>query len=158
MTAVFSRCLTYRYLLTRVLRDGPSTLLFIMCNPSTADGTTDDPTIRRCLGFARDLQFDRLHVVNLWAIRSTAPQAVRLPNAVGSHNDLIIRAQIKLAHTIVCAWSDWGATHGRDQQVRSIAQSCGRTLHCLGLTKSGNPRHPLYLRRTTALQVYLQVY
>ena len=76
MSVVYSPCQTWRYLLRRDLGDGAGTLNFVMLNPSTADAVRNDPTVARCVGFARRWGFRRLLVTNLFALRSPLPRAL----------------------------------------------------------------------------------
>jgi hypothetical protein len=146
----------YRYLLERDWDDVEQpasrerTVGFVMLNPSTADASVDDPTIRRCVGFARAWGYTRLLVGNLFALRATDPAELRTRLApVGPRNDGVLLALPMLAEIIVCAWGVHGAFRGRDAQVLEVLRGATlRTGHIrhLGLTKAGAPRHPLYLR------------
>lgn len=139
----------YRYHLTRFWNPSVHGLAFVMLNPSTADGTTDDPTIRRCMRFARDLGFGGLHVVNLYAFRATKPadlwQAI---DPVGPDNDAYLRRTFLAASTVgKPVIAAWGANARPDRVAHVLDLPLAReSLHHLGLTKSGAPRHPLYLR------------
>ncbi len=140
----------YRYRLWRRLGPGDRTAVFVMLNPSTADARVNDPTIRKCLGFATRWGFDRLEVVNLYAYRATDPGKLwRVDDPVGTDNDRMIRA-ICTDHPerIVCAW---GAHAGRDRalEVHDMLVGAGLELHRLSLTKDGQPGHPLMLAYTT---------
>jgi hypothetical protein len=138
----------YRYDLTRTWGnlDGPAT--FIMLNPSTADAAADDPTIRRCIGFARSWGCDGLRVVNLYALRSTDPRSLWThPDPVGPDNDTAIAdAASAAAYDDLPLVAAWG-THARPDRVeRVLALPYVRDrLQCLGVTNAGAPRHPLYL-------------
>jgi hypothetical protein len=113
-----------------------------MLNPATADEINDDPTIRRCLGFARSWGFGALAVGNLFAFRTPSPALLRsAPEPIGEKNDewlVRLRAESDLA---VAAWGDHGRFLRRGAAVRAALPA----LHHLGLTKLGEPRHPLYL-------------
>ncbi|HEP1206998.1 TPA: DUF1643 domain-containing protein [Stenotrophomonas maltophilia] len=149
-TAVISDCGNYRYLLTRpseVTRPERGTALFLMLNPSTADAAVDDPTIRRCRGFAKAWGCNGLTVANLFALRSTDP-AMLLSHAdpIGPLNDDWLR---RLAHEygdVVCAWGAHSMAVGRSIVVAQLLRQAGARLWCLGATKHGFPRHPLYVR------------
>ena len=91
-SADFSACGTYRYALRRIWLPAAPQVLFIGLNPSTADEKSDDPTIRRCLGFARSWGYGGLIVANLFAYRATAPSALReARDPIGPLNDLVDR-------------------------------------------------------------------
>lgn len=131
--------------------------LFIMLNPSTATDTADDPTIRRCIGYAQGWGYDILEVANLFSYRATMPDELyRIQDPVGPGNDLHILKAAERAEVIVCAWGAHGAKDDRGGAV--LRMLAGRTtpapLTCLGFTGSGSglqPRHPLYLRRNLPL-------
>lgn len=146
--AQFDRSGTYRYSLTRCWSGHGATVVFIMLNPSTADARQDDPTIRRCIGFARAWGFSALEVVNLFAYRAAHPARLRAaPRPVGPRNDRHLRAALARADAVVAAWGVHGAWLGRDRAVAGMLDDPGLGLapQCLGLTKGGHPRHPLYL-------------
>jgi hypothetical protein len=136
----------YRYRLSRTWADGKR-CAFVMLNPSTADGMKDDPTIRRCTGFAQTLGFGGYTVVNLFALRATDP-AVMLaqPDAVGPENHKFLAIAMVAADRVFAAW---GGTHKRviaqAEAVRALAQKTGVPLDALKLSKNGTPCHPLYL-------------
>lgn len=146
MTAFISECGRYRYALTRDVAPltGEGTCTFIMLNPSTADAEQDDPTIRRCIGFARSWGFARLKVVNLFAFRSTDPrELLACGDPSGPENLCTIAKVVGGSDLVVCAWGAFplaGAEH-----VRLVLELIGGP-HCLGLTANGSPRHPLYVR------------
>lgn len=150
--ALISDCGRYRYWLARSWSDEPR-VVFVMLNPSTADARLDDPTIRRCLGFARTWGAGGLVVVNLFALRATNPAALlAVADPVGPDNDAHL-----IGHAGGCALNDpplavvaaWGAkgTHlGRDRRVVTMLRARGVHLQCLGKTAEAHPRHPLYVR------------
>lgn len=149
--ADFSECGTYRYALWREWGDGPA-VNFVMLNPSTADAEKDDPTIRRCIGFAKGWGFDRLVVTNLFALRSSDPKVLyRHESPIGPDNDSVLLARAAGAHWIVFAW---GAHVGVERGVRVAEMLRGFHPGCLGRTKDGCPRHPLYLPKNAALEPY----
>lgn len=141
----------YRYWLRRQLGEDPAApaLVFVMLNPSTADATTDDPTIRRCKAFAVRDGWGALEVVNLYALRSTDPAALwRDPDPVGPDNDRHLLAACRRAVAVVAAW---GAAPGlrpslRAAQVAGMLEREGIRLVSLGRTGSGHPTHPLYVK------------
>jgi hypothetical protein len=140
---------TYRYLLWRSWDQQRPRLGFMMLNPSTADATQDDPTIRRCLGFAHAWGYGSLEVVNLFAYRSPTPKALgKVPDPVGPENDRYLLACTQRVQTLILAWGNHGSFHNRHLQVLSLLAD-GQPLYCLGLTQAGQPRHPLYLSRNT---------
>lgn len=143
--AVISPCGRYRYTLTRRWGEG-APLLFVMLNPSTADASVDDPTIRRCLGFARREGFQALEVVNLFAFRATDPaELVTAVCPIGPDNTRHLIEARRRAGLVVAAWGAFvpRAYRDRPQDVINVL-ACG--LLCLGMTAKGEPRHPLFVR------------
>lgn len=151
MSAVISDCGKYRYHLSRHfdMAATSGTCCFIMLNPSTADAMLDDPTIRRCIGYAKSLGCGNLEVVNLFAYRSTSPDVLYGMSrdvAVGQDNDHHIIAAAALASPVICAWGNHGALFGRDQEVLKMLRERGVTPTALKVSKTGQPGHPLYLK------------
>lgn len=151
MSAIISECGAYRYTLTR--GDAPR-LCFVMLNPSTADASMDDPTIRRCLGFAKREGCAGIEVLNLYALRSTNPKLLWSHfDPVGPDNDRqLFWASIRYMK-IVAAWGA-NAKPERVGQVRGILEGNGISLFHLGLTKGGMPKHPLYLAGDAPLEYW----
>lgn len=140
----------YRYWLGREWSTG-YLLPFVMLNPSTADAQVDDPTIQRCMGFARREKAAGMTVYNLYAFRATDPKMLRSAiNPVGSDNENILRALVEGAarddHPIVCAWGQHPMAHLHGFNFCQMARKHGARLKCLGMTNRGYPRHPLYVR------------
>ncbi|MFJ8657505.1 DUF1643 domain-containing protein [Streptomyces rochei] len=145
----------YRYLLTRIWDPAVPPVVYVMLNPSTADAMTDDATIRRCRSFAVREGAGGLVVVNLFALRSTDPRALtRHPEPVGPVNDAFIRRTVTGAHRVIAAWGAAGIQNGRAEAVTGLLRARGVTVHCLGRTATGQPRHPLYLPATAGLEEY----
>jgi hypothetical protein len=154
LSAYFSPDRVYRYSLTRDVAplDGEGTVTFIGLNPSTADETQDDPTIRRCISFARRWGFARLKMLNLYAYRSTDPKGLRDPDdPVGPENLCTIAKVVGSSDLVICSWGACiaGQTWARDEVLPLIAAP-----HSLGLTQQGFPRHPLYVRADTPPQPF----
>ena len=130
---------------------------FLMLNPSTADAFVLDPTIKRCKAFALAWGADVLEVVNLYTIRSTDPKKLREPG-IDLGIDEIADEEIGLAcgdaAIVVAGWGNHGWIEGRGAIVRDRLTSAGIELHHLGLTKEARPKHPLYLKATTRLEVW----
>lgn len=142
----------YRYLWGQVWPDGRDIVTWIMLNPSTADEHQDDATIRRCRDFSKRWGFSTMLIVNLFALRSSRPLALqRADDPVGPLNDLAIEEAAKSAALVVCAWGNHGWWLGRDQIVLDKLRDWGVEPHCLGLTASLRPKHPLRLARETEL-------
>ena len=118
-----------------------------MLNPSTADESSDDPTIRRCIGFARAWAYGGLEVVNLFALRATDPRELRVAaDPIGGLNDAYLLDAAARATAMVIAWGAHGVFRSRGAAALTLLSPRARLL-ALGWTNSGEPRHPLYLRR-----------
>ncbi len=142
-SAAFSECGTYRYQLWRRWDESKPYVCFIGLNPSTADALTNDPTIRKCMKFARTWGYGALCMVNLFAFRATDPRDMkRAPDPVGPANDLHLANCCKGAARVVAAWGVDGKHQGRAIGVRALLSGCD--LHHLGLTDAKEPKHPLY--------------
>lgn len=140
----------YRYLLGRSWGHGPR-MLWVLANPSTADALDDDPTVRRCVGFATRHGYGGLLVVNLWAWRATDPRELaRVADPVGRENDAFIAHATRASSGPVVL--GWGARGERSRVDAVLALLGDRPVRCLGVTRSGHPRHPLYVSRTTRLR------
>lgn len=148
--AVISPCGLYRYQLWRTWGRADHLLTFIMLNPSTADADQDDPTIRRCIGFAKRDGFGGIRVLNLYALRSTDPKALpRHANPKGPANDehlIWAFTGARLLHLpVIAAWGADKLAQPRGRTVATLAARHSVALQCLGKTKDGCPKHPLYL-------------
>ncbi len=163
-TAVVSDCNKFRYSLSRSWGPG-ARMLFVMLNPSTADAIDDDPTIRRCIGFAKREKCEQIEVVNLFAYRATDPRELLkhgLVDSIGVHNRHYIQAAAKRAAIIVFAWGAHRAARmilddalSMEVNVTAWIQAVVSVpIHNLGITKNYSPRHPLYLPANAPLLPY----
>lgn len=147
--AHFSTDEKYRYLLGRRISDSPNRLLLIMLNPATADESKNDATITRCINFAERWKFGILEVVNLFAFRTShVAELRRAHEPIGANNDEWISKALAAADRVVLAWGNHGAYKGRSRQVKRMALNVAQPYH-LGLNKTGEPKHPLYLPAST---------
>lgn len=155
-SAVLSPCRVYRYRLDRVWDEQTPPLVWVMLNPSTADHTEDDATIRRCISFAGRAGHGGLTVVNLFALRSKDPKQLRThADPIGPYNESALLDATADAARVVVAWGDVGrAERAQARAVTALLTGHGRPLECLGLTGKGHPRHPLYVRDETQLTPY----
>jgi len=145
-SAIISECGKYRYVLSRIWNDDAfiPKVAFIMLNPSTADATTDDATIRRCISFAKSWGYGGLHVANLFAYRATNPkELLTAKNPVGDKNDYYLsRIQIQGNNCdVVFAWGCFPEHIKRMKEVLKIFPF-GMAIK---VSKDGFPMHPLYL-------------
>lgn len=144
----------YRYSLWRSWDDQKPRIGFIMLNPSRADAVVNDPTIRRCLNFAQTWGYGGLEVVNLFAYRTASPMNLRqVTNPVGVKNDRYLITLHQRVDRILLAWGNWGGLLQRDREVLGLLGD-RQPLYCLGITKTQQPRHPLYLKATVLPEVY----
>ncbi len=132
----------YRYALWRIWdRDLPA-VMFIGLNPSTADARIDDPTLVRCMGFARDWGYGGVYTANLFAFRATDPRDMKAARApVGRDNDRVIVDLATRVDKVIAAWGNDGIYLDRAEAVRALVPG----LHYLKMNRSGQPAHPLYL-------------
>lgn len=145
--ARFSVCGAYRYRLWRIWGEGEPArrLCMIMLNPSTADEFKNDPTVERCCRRARMWGYDRLDVVNIFALRSTDPKGLYLcDDPVGEDNDAAILEAARSADLAVAAWGNHGRLGDRGQHVMDLLKGAGIALHAFKLSQVGEPVHPLY--------------
>lgn len=142
--ALISPCEKYRYWLSRNWDYKKPFIAFVMLNPSTADANNDDPTIRRCISFAKYWGYGGIAVFNLYALRATNPKNLWInSNPIGPDNDKHLR-KLSDRDRIVCAWG----ANAKTERVRDfveLSKDMPDKLYCLGKTKSGSPRHPLYM-------------
>lgn len=150
--ALISRCGRYRYWLQRLWDENRPPLVFIGLNPSTADALVDDPTIRRCIGFARDWGYGGIYMLNLFAYRTRDPaEMIAEKDPFGPENEYWLRNTAELADEpgseimVIAAWGNDGVHLNHDKEVVKMFPN----LKCLGVNKSGQPKHPLYLPKTT---------
>ena len=150
--AALSPCGTWRYVLRRRWGPGP-VMVWVMLNPSRADGKVDDHTIRRCVALAKRDGFDAIVVINLYAYRTPYPAELDgAADAVGPANDAVIAFVLQRADAVVAAW-------GGDVRVARrlpvvLAAARGKTITCLGTTTTGAPRHPSRVARDATFVPY----
>ncbi|MEO0769333.1 MAG: DUF1643 domain-containing protein [Cyanobacteria bacterium J06649_4] len=170
-TAVFDRTGRHRYRLDRQWKQARGqtggqekdqkdtntgqAVAFVMLNPSAADHTKDDPTLRACIQFAQRWAYSSLSVVNLFSYRTAHPQELRkVKRPVGKENDSHLIQAVTAADKVVLAWGNWGELHGRDRTILQLLTPHAHKLYCLRRNQSGQPCHPLYIRRDTPLQPF----
>jgi hypothetical protein len=143
--ALFSEDRRYRYHLWRTWAPGPR-MLFVMLNPSIANESKPDPTMTRCMGFARREGCGGLDIVNLYALVSRHRDALLVAKApVGPDNDATVaRVAAAADGPIVAGWGTW--PHIPRGRIDAILAAVARPMLCLEVTKNGMPGHPLYLR------------
>lgn len=149
--ATFSPCKKYRFELWRIWDARTPAAMFIGLNPSTANESHDDPTIRRCIGFARRFEYGGLVVCNLFAYCATdTKEMLAAGDPVGRDNDAYLIKNAKDAGIVIAAWGNNGRYLNRSGSVGAMIQN----LYCLKLNASGEPAHPLYLPKDAQLSMF----
>jgi hypothetical protein len=150
--AYISSCGRYRYWLSRVWNDSKPLVCWVLLNPSTADHRKDDPTIRRCMSFAKQWKAGGIVVVNLFALRATNPKELYLsPDPIGPENDDTIMRYASGNCKVVAGWGVHGGYLNREVDIIKMMNSHEVELECLGVTKGSHPKHPLYVSTDTKL-------
>lgn len=152
--AVYSSCEKYRYSLTVEWGDGRR-LLYVMLNPSKATELANDPTIERCERRARQLGYGSFRVVNLFGLRETSPKRLkkaRKPEGLGNTDHL--SKAVQWSDDILAAWGVHGGHLDQGPKVETLLRRGNQALLCLGLTKAGHPRHPLYVSYSTQPEIW----
>lgn len=158
--ARISDCGRFRYFLRRSWPEispfGAQRLVVIMLNPSTADHQVDDPTVRKMMSFAMREGFREVTIVNLFAYRSSSPGVLKAHGfPVGVETDAFITAAVRMSDAVLCAWGAHAEGLARVDEVRAILRRYPMLpIFCLGRTKAGEPRHPLYLSNGTPFEVF----
>lgn len=152
-TATISECNKYRYDLLRVWDETTPYLMFIGLNPSTADHEQDDPTIKRCIGFAESLNFGGICMCNLFAFRATKPSDMMSSSSpIGIDNDSYVKLHAEKAGMVIAAWGNAGDYLNRDKEVLALLSKVD--VFALEINKSGQPKHPLYISNDTKPELY----
>ena len=167
MLATISACGKYRYRLERELGQIGPTVMFLMVNPSTADATQDDPTIRKCKGFASKLGGGTLLVGNLFAYRATDVTELRKTrDPVGPDNDKHLREMLYSADIVIAAWGSlnklpevlrprWkDVVRLADERVELTGERRCRSLSCIGVCADKHPKHPLMVGYDTPVTAW----
>lgn len=163
--AVFSEDRAHRLILWRRwdgrsepgIPNGCKLIAWIMCNPSTADASEDDATLRRCISFTKALGYEGLLVVNLWSFRAKDPKELegKHQRAKTRDTDKYIRKAVSAADRIIAAWGASGPQADRCVEVQElIGRRRKAPLSCLGKTQTGEPKHPLYVKKATPLEPF----
>lgn len=151
-SAIFSPDREHRYCLFRNWSKDPfdwPKVAFIGLNPSTADESFNDPTVTRCIGFAKRWGYGGMVMLNAFAYRATDPNVMKAhADPIGPENDEYILRVVDYCDMVVLCWGVHGSHIGRDAHMGDLLHSFRDKLHCLGKTKGGSPKHPLYLKST----------
>lgn len=151
-SAELSYCRNYRYALWRTWDNSKPRVMFIGLNPSTADETQDDPTLRRCMNYAQAWGFGGVSTANLFAYRATEPTDMKKAKCpIGDQNDKWLKQLVTESNLVIAAWGNDGSFLNRSAQVRQFLPE----LHCLKVNKSGEPAHPLYQKADLSPMLFL---
>ena len=143
--AKLSKCRRYRFALWRVWDESKPHAMFIGLNPSTADENEDDPTLTRCISYAKSWGYGGVCMANLFSFRATEPKdMLAASDPVGRNNDKWLMILSNEADLVIAAWGNTGGHMDRSKHVRQLLSN----LHCLKINKSGEPAHPLYQKST----------
>ena len=151
--AEISECSKYRYSLWRIWDKDKPIFTFIGLNPSTADHVQDDPTITRCINFAKSWGGGGIYMANLFAYRATKPQEMMAQeDPIGTQNDEYLHRLASQSKHIIACWGNDGAFKERSAFVKQLLKD---KLYYLELNKSGEPKHPLYIHSSTQIKPFL---
>ncbi len=167
---LFSKCRSYRWILKRELSSGKKTIIFIGLNPSKANSYYEDRTLRRIINFCSRWNYKNIYVINLFGLISNSPsQLSRKKDPIGGNNDLITLKALEFWwENINCdlwlGWGDKGKLYRRDSFVLGLIKNLSnlelnennhsRRILTLGISKKGNPRHPLYMPNESFLKPF----
>ncbi len=145
--AIYSPCKTYRYLLSRTQKNAKKSLMFILLNPSTATEKKNDPTIARCQQRTKFLGYKSFIICNLFAYRTKSPLLMKnYHSPIGPENNRIIEESLLSADRVICAWGNHGSYLNQAETIIKLIETNGLPAYHLGLTRSNQPMHPLYIR------------
>ena len=167
---LFSDCRSYRWILKRELIKGTKTVIFIGLNPSTADSFHNDRTLSRIINFCSKWDYKNIYIINLFGLISKSPsKLLKSKDPVGKYNDLITLQMLEFwSENVNCdlwlGWGNKGTLNNRDNKVQKIIKrlsylnetenNCHKRIYSLGLSKQGNPRHPLYMSNESFLKPF----
>ena len=153
--AVISECGKYRYLLRRTWDHSKPRVLYVMLNPSTADAMLDDATIRSCVRLASGHGYGSMEVVNVFAYRATQPdELLKQPDPIGPRNEVMVEAAVGRCDVVICAWGAFPPARDHAAPVLNAIRAHRPAAYCFGKTKAVAPKHPLYIKSGTPLEVF----
>ena len=138
----------YHYSLSRIWDEARPMITFVLLNPSTADAQRLDPTLRRCVSFAKREGYGGMVILNLYAFRTKSPKLMKAAvDPVGPENDLVLAGA---TGTVVAGWGNSADPERVTQAVALLPP-----LRALGINEGGQPTHPLYVLGDTPLIEWL---
>jgi len=142
--ATFSKDKKYRYALWRIWDKSKPYAMFICLNPSTADEVKNDPTVTRCINYAKNWDYGSLYMTNLFAFRATNYREMKTAKEpIGEKNDYWLQKIANNAGIIIAAWGNHGFFMDRNKVIKKLIPK----LYCLKQNKTGQPVHPLYQKK-----------
>jgi hypothetical protein len=139
-TAWLSSCGRYRHALGRYWDESLGYVLFIGLNPSTADAESDDPTVRRCIGYSKDWGYGGIEICNPFDWRATNPRCIpRASFAVSEYNDPALRCRVEQAAIVIACWGSVPWAQRRIDEIFRNVFNEEKRWHCLRLTKADYP-------------------
>lgn len=157
--AIFSEDKKHRFVLWRYWKPGRPLVLFIGLNPSRAGEFYNDPTIRRCISFAKRDGYGGMLFGNLFSLRSTNPVVIKNDREAANHPShyTLLTGMLHLCSTVVPCWGSWDFIEAAELKVHSLIQAAGKPVMCFGRNKDGTPKHPLYLKSDCELVPYTRI-
>lgn len=153
--AVISDCGRYRYLLRRTWDHNKPRALLVMLNPSTADAKLDDATIRSCVRLLSGHGIGSMEVVNVFGYRATNPAELSTQaDPFGPDNERIVSAAIHRCDIVICAWGAYPPARQHATPILNAVRAHRPATYCFGRTKGGSPKHPLYIKSGTPLEIF----
>ena len=151
--AIFSANRRSRYILWRRFKPGDNFINIIMLNPSQANEHENDPTIRRCIQFAKDLDGDALIVTNLFSYCTAYPEEIKSNETnLSAQNRYYLTLGQSLSKKTICAWGNHGGINKRSVKIRKLLKD--QALYCFDINQNGEPKHPLYIKKTATLKSF----
>lgn len=146
--AIYSDSEEHRYVLKRAWNDQGKRMMFIGLNPSTATEIVNDPTITRVIGYAKREGFGSVSICNIFSFRATLPSDLKKSgDPIGKETDNLMIREAEDSDVILLGWGNHASFMDRGKKVRELLKPFKEKTFCLGLTKSAEPKHPLYLRK-----------
>ena len=153
--AEFSHNRVYRYTLWREWDESKGTIAFIGLNPSTADESKNDPTVRLCINHAKSWGYGKMYMLNIFAFRATDPTVMKAAvDPVGPDNIDMILETVDKSDMVLGCWGAHGSHLEQGKKIFEVLDSKCISIHCFGVTKGGHPRHPLYMKKVLKPLLY----
>lgn len=149
--AKFSDDRSRRYALWRIWDKSLPVVAFIGLNPSLANHTDNDPTIRRVIGFAKDWGYGGVYMLNLYTFVTPYPESLVESDAWEESRQVIISCSSR-CEKIIAAWGNYKGATDRGNEIKKLIPN----LYALQINKNGSPKHPLYVKSDVIPIIYNQ--